>query len=404
MTNKAFKSITNVLTSSFEEESLNSIELMAMNILDECNFDYVLISKPVDETCNAVITELALSKDGKMDNFSYSLADTPCDNVFNQEGICSYGQNVANLFPNDHLLEEMGIQSYIGAPLYDKNKKITSIIVFLGKETVTDEDTTKLVIDFFSHVISLEKYKFDLQNEKKELEKQILHEDRLRVLGEMTASIGHEINNPLAVINGKVTNLLHRLEKDKYDKEILTKDLTTIQKHTLRIASLTDQFMSFSKKTDEFDKFSLNRFLEEEIQISKHIFKKTKITFNSNFHTSDDQYIYGSKPQLSQIIINILINAKDALESTENPTINLRSQFLNDKIIITISNNGPEIEKSEKEKIFNPFHSTKSPEKGTGLGLSISHKIITNHQGTLSCESSNEWTNFVITLPSFNEI
>ena len=250
-----------------------------------------------------------------------------------------------------------------------------------------------------------DKYKIQIE-ELKNSHEQILQADKLKALGEMSANISHEINNPLTVASGNNELLGFSLESEDLNeqKENIINCHQNITSSLERISKIINNMKDFLHKSDDVKEYiNLQHIIENSIlQLKDRISDsdvKIKVTTQN-----PDIIILANQLKLEQVIINILNNAIDAVQesNTSNPLINI--EILPDKlkssVCIKISDNGPGIKNENREKIFQTFFTTKEVGKGTGLGLSISRRIIQSHQGNLELGDSSSGAQFIITLPS----
>jgi len=239
-------------------------------------------------------------------------------------------------------------------------------------------------------------YHFIIKNvsEKRQMERQIAQADKLAALGELSAGVAHEINNPLGIILGYTQLLLKEEPKHK-------EDLKIIEKHVQNCKTVVSDLLSFSRKGSvEMSVVDINKVVDGVIKfLSNHSdFRNIEMTLNP--HTGDRLNIFGNEQELAQVIINLVINACHAVDGKGR--IDIATQKTEQrKILIMVKDNGKGIEKKNLSKIFDPFFTTKPVGQGTGLGLSVGYGIIKRHQGDIRVESSREkGTLFTISLPA----
>lgn len=227
--------------------------------------------------------------------------------------------------------------------------------------------------------------------EMKKMEEQMMHSEKLASLGRLTAGITHEIGNPLTSVFSFV-QILKEMEQDEFKKE----SLETIYFHISRIADILKQLSGFSKTPPvELKPLKINSLIESSLSLIQYDKRAKDITIVRDFWT-DMPEITTDGNQLSQVIVNIILNAVDAMP--EGGTLTIRSRVRDDKVVIIFEDTGVGIPKENISRIFDPFFTTK--EKGTGLGLAVSYSIIKKLNGGLTVESEvNKGTRFVITLP-----
>ncbi|CAM4064073.1 ATP-binding protein [Lederbergia lenta] len=219
-----------------------------------------------------------------------------------------------------------------------------------------------------------------------------VHEDRLYLLGQMTASFVHEFRNPLTVVNGFI-QLLHAENPKLPYIELILNELDQLK------FQIT-QFLLLSKnEIAEIDIsiFTLNELLE---QIATFIYPRLlEVNVELESDLEKNLYIRGKVEEVRQVIINIIFNAIEVVsEQASGSVIYIKGYQEDDNVILALSNTGPKIPESVIQNIFEPFMTTKK--KGTGLGLYISKQIIEKHGGRILCQSDSNLTTFKIILPS----
>jgi len=246
--------------------------------------------------------------------------------------------------------------------------------------------------------------------EQQMLEKKFLQAQKMEAVGTLAGGIAHDFNNKLAAITGNIF-LLKR--KTKQQPELL-ENIKTIEKLSFEAAELVRQLLTFAR-VDRIEKstFSLTSLMKESIKMHR-VALPENIVFETDFNT-DPLFIDGNATQIQQVLINIMNNARDALESEKKPRLTIHLEKVPaDKAFrqafpelkskqharITISDNGAGILKKNIEKIFEPFFTTKKVGKGTGLGLSMAYGAVKSHGGEISVTSkARQGTAFDIYLP-----
>lgn len=229
---------------------------------------------------------------------------------------------------------------------------------------------------------------------------QLLSASKFAALGEMAGGIAHEINNPLAVIKSLSGQLQEVLDDEPMDRSLLKSMADEIEKTTDRIAKIVSGMRSFSRNgsQDGIRLFDLQKVIEETLGFCRERFKNasTKVEFEG---LKRELLIEGRATEISQVVLNILNNAQDAIAQEKEKWIQIVVRELPEAVEIQITDCGKGIAPDIRDKIFQPFFTTKPIGQGTGLGLGISFGIIRTHGGTLSLDSQCANTRFVIHLP-----
>lgn len=234
-----------------------------------------------------------------------------------------------------------------------------------------------------------------VQSELDSKRKAEVHSNKLRALGEMSAGIAHEINNPLAIIDGNsriLSKFLNDPEKFKTKQDQIINACSRIQK-------ITNGLRKFSRtsENEEHKVHRLERLIEESLVLLGTKLRKVNAKIEYDFE--ENLEIVCNQLEIEQVFVNIIGNAFDAIAECEEKWIKIRATSDAQKTVIQITNAGPQISPEVQEKLFQPFFTTKAVGSGTGLGLSISKGLIENHGGSLMLNNSFKNTCFEIRLP-----
>lgn len=222
--------------------------------------------------------------------------------------------------------------------------------------------------------------------------------EKLASVGTLAAGVSHEINNPIGVIKNKVQILRYRIEDgDQQDK--LLSELDVVDKHVKRIAKITDGLLQFSRDTPfELRPLDLGSLLREAADLVRVPYQTAGVDLKLEAAVPADVLVRGSSNHLLQVLINILLNAKDA--SIAGSIVELSCGLTGHEVVLLVRDHGQGIDPALLEKVFDPFFTTKDVDKGTGLGLAISHGIVERHNGRIEIESEVDLgTCFRIVLP-----
>ncbi len=226
---------------------------------------------------------------------------------------------------------------------------------------------------------------------------------RLASIGQLAAGVGHEINNPLAIISGHISIVKEDLKDPEVNREKVITRLNKIDNSIDRIANIVNTLRNFARSDEgQLTKFDPYLLAEETKETLFELYSKenTSITIVGEHKRRS---IFGNKNRMQQVFINLLNNAKDAMTDLDLKPITLEVTYLGDKIKITISDIGSGIPDDLKEKIFTPFFTTKQVNKGTGIGLSLVSAIVREHNGVLDIESTiGKGSSFSVTLPVYS--
>jgi len=235
-------------------------------------------------------------------------------------------------------------------------------------------------------------------SEKRTLEKQLIHTQKMESIGTLAAGIAHEVGNPLASISALV-QVARRSTEDPF----ISEKLDLVKSQVTRISKIIRDLVDFSRPSDfELQRVNINECLKEAIEITKVGTKSKNIEYNVKL--SDElPNLPLVADQLEQVFVNILLNAVDAINELKDDRekyIAIESALAEDEVIIIFTDSGSGISEENLNKIFEPFFTTKSQGRGTGLGLWVSYGIIKSFQGNIEVKSKvSKGTTFTIKLP-----
>lgn len=217
------------------------------------------------------------------------------------------------------------------------------------------------------------------------------HNDKMQSLGVLSAGLAHELRNPLTAIKTFIDLIPMKIENEDFRKELLN----IVPRELARLNDLVSSLLNYSKpKNPKPKKIKLDNVLDEVLILFKKNLQEKSIKITKN---NTDIYLFVDESQLKQILINIIINSIDAIES--DGLINIESMVIEKKASIIISDNGIGIPKEILNKLFEPFYSSKS--SGYGIGLSITERLIKENNGAIKIYSEvGLGTKVIIQLPT----
>jgi len=348
-----------------------------------------------------------------------------------------YLQNIDYTISSTMLLEDGSIpknpNSLIYLPLQVKNKIIGLIsIQAYDKNAYTNHhlDILKTLASYTSAALYNATSFEDLQhtlNELKFTQEQLVHSEKMASLGELTAGIAHEIQNPLNFVNNfsEVSNELidemneeiakGDLEEAKAIAEDIKQNLKKINHHGKRADGIVKGMLQHSRSSNgQKEPTDINVLADEYLRLAYHGLRAKNKSFNATLETHFDETIgkINIIPQdIGRVILNLITNAFYVVKQKKEqhpegyvPTVTVSTEKTKEGILITVKDNGNGIPEAIKDKIFQPFFTTKPTGQGTGLGLSMSYDIVTKgHGGILEVTSEAlKGSEFIIILPIDN--
>lgn len=299
----------------------------------------------------------------------------------------------ANGIPKGH----PPLDTFMGVPIHYNGQAFAMIGIANNRAGYRLEDYHFLTpfFDLVGEMIQTIKLSEELENQRR----LSLHNAKLASIGELAAGVGHEINNPLAIILGQIEMLRMRLEaKGELDASFET-FFSKMIRGIDRISSIVKGLRTFARMDkNEMVEFDLKDLLTETVEMLEEIYRTEGIAMSVLL--PQELKTYGNRGRLQQVLVNLLNNARDAMSHSSEKKLSIEAQVQTNKIILRITDTGSGVSPSLREKIFEPFFTTKEVNKGTGIGLSLALSIIRDHQGELSLEQpEHPGTTFVIRLP-----
>lgn len=316
------------------------------------------------------------------------------------------GKNIMDLFPND---EQERIQEVIKKTLNDGLAQNEEFILHKANQTEFMSEISLTLIRGNNGIPNAFMAIIRDISERKKTEQQLIHTERMAGLGEMAAGIAHEINQPLNIMSLSFENILYDIKMKKTIDEVsLHNRSEKIFESIFRIEKIIDHIRDFSREQQDYilTLFDVNESIINAESMVAEQFRLKNIEL-INVMNKKNSKVAGNTYKFEQVILNLLLNAKDALQEKEaisdqkfHKLIEITTLEDEGNIFVEIADNGIGIKPDELHKIMLPFYSTKEPGKGTGLGLSISFGIIKEMNGNIEVTSDlSSGTKMRIRLP-----
>ncbi len=328
------------------------------------------------------------------DVFEYDIQGTPCAEVIGRK-LTYYPDRVQELFPKDTWLQEMGIESYLAVPLFDGAGEPLGHLGVMHDKPMEEATFAESILRVFASRAGAElerkRAEADLENSHEELRQA----QKMEVIGGLAGGIAHDFNNLLTVINGYSEILLEELPSHFPHRQ----EIEGIHRAGDRAASLTRQLLAFSRKQMlKLESVNVNDLITElVVMLERIISEKIEI----RFHKSSQQLLVrADSGQIQQALLNIVINAQDAMNEGGQLTLQtslvpagssgglgLAMDESADHVQILVKDTGQGMEEETKRRLFEPFYTTKEIGKATGLGLAVVYGIMKQHDGYIAVES-----------------
>lgn len=241
-------------------------------------------------------------------------------------------------------------------------------------------------------------------SKQKEQEQLLIQQTRLAAMGEMIGNIAHQWRQPLNALGLILQNLKFSYEIGELDEKMIDKSVKKATLLTENMSKTIDDFRNFFRPNKAKENFKINEGITKAVELIESTFEHNNIKLEKDFVSSEIEF-FGFANEFSQVILNLLTNAKDAVleNKIENPLIIIQTKIDDKYIYISIKDNGLGIKDEIINKIFEPYFTTKDEGKGTGIGLYMSKIIIENNMnGKIEVKNEQNGANIIIKLPIKN--
>ena len=283
-------------------------------------------------------------------------------------------------------------------PIWEKDGKIQKFIHIsrdITQHKKEEEEITR----------RLEQMVEDRTRQVKETHEKLLHQDKMSSLGKLSASVVHEINNPIAGILNLIMLMQRIMAEDTLGQNEMQQFqhyLSLMETETRRTSRIVSNLLAFSRQSKmEPKRLNLNRLVEQTLLLNSNLLKMDGVKVESRLDP-DLPDLLGSEDQLQQVFMNLVSNASEAMGAGEGGVLTIETKHLlgEDKLQINFTDTGCGIPEENIPKLFEPFFTTKKKGKGVGLGLSVAYGIVQEHSGSIYVKSEvGRGTTFQVKLP-----
>ena len=369
--------------------------------------DFILVITPDMEIieCNeSFLTKMRYSRKdviGKKCHEVYHKIDHPCNNGLTDCPLKEVVRNKRQIRKIQTRLMPDGEKRYYEVniyPIWEKDGKIQKFIHISRDITQHKKEEEEI-----TH--RLEQMVEDRTRQVKETHEKLLHQDKMSSLGKLSASVVHEINNPIAGILNLIMLMQRIIEEDTLgpnEADKFKQYLSLMETETRRTSRIVSNLLAFSRQSKmEPKRVNLNRLIEQTLFLNSNLLKIDGVKVENQLDL-DLPDLLGSEDQLQQVFMNLVSNATEAMEATGGGVLTIESSHLlgEDSLQINFKDTGPGIPEENIPKLFEPFFTTKKKGKGVGLGLSVAYGIIQEHGGSIYVKSKmGQGTAFQVKLP-----
>jgi PAS domain S-box-containing protein len=344
------------------------------------------------------------------ENFEFNITDTPCEKVLHGE-VCCYKQGLQGLFPRDKLLADWQAESYLGVPMLDRSNRVIGHIAILNNKPMEADvravDLLKIFASRAAAELKRQKAEEELRAALQEGERMreelahLAHQNRVSTMGELAASLAHEIKQPISAAMTDARTCSRWLTRDHPDLAEAQTAASRVVKDVARASEIIGRVKSlFKKDCLQREEVDINELIQEMIALLRSEASRHSISIHRDF-SIDLPPIMADRVQLQQVLMNLMLNSIEAMKSMDTPgKLTIKSQQDDSgQLLISVVDTGVGVLPEKIEQIFNAFFTSKP--QGTGMGLAISRSIIVSHGGRLWAVSNPEsGATFHFTLPT----
>ncbi len=223
------------------------------------------------------------------------------------------------------------------------------------------------------------------EQELRDKQEQLVQAGKMATLGELTTGVAHELNNPLNNIGLFVGNVIDHVRLRQIDEKLILRDLEKVMGQVKKATEIISHLRTFGRAAPvSIGRVSLRDVVERSLSLMHEQLRLRQIDARLQSGGGQEPIVEGNSIQLEQVVINLLTNARDALESATRKVISIECGVAGSVVSLVVRDTGPGIPDGLERRIFDPFFTTKEVGTGTGLGLSITYAILEDHRGRIS--------------------
>ncbi len=365
-----------------------------------------------DEESQQLVLQAVYRKKGIDENQEISLSATIAEQVMKTgESLLISDAGVDERFKEAESIVIQGIRSTMCVPIKIKDRILGILYVDTKGKVVsfTHDDLEMLTAISHQAAVAIENSQLfenlhKVNQELKQQQSQLIESEKLSALGKLASGVAHEINNPMTSILGYSQLIFQQLGKQNLDEQKIkecAEFAEIVESEAHRCQSIVQTLLQFGRrKKEEMVLTDVNKPIESALAIARFHMKKSHIEIKRELLASVAS-IMADRNQLEQVFLNLIINARDAMEK-QGGTLLISSCNTDQKeVVVKFSDTGCGIPEDKIEEIFKPLYTTKEEGKGTGLGLSITQDILEHHKAKIEVDSVvGKGTTFTIRFPA----
>jgi C4-dicarboxylate-specific signal transduction histidine kinase len=302
------------------------------------------------------------------------------------------------------LVHIMGDLNESNRRLADQRKAMLHILKDSHRSNQRLGDSRKAMIHIMGDLRETTQEMERREQELRDKQEQLVQAGKLATLGELTTGVAHELNNPLNNIGLFIGNATDQLRLGLLDPKRLEHELEKALEQVRKATAIISHLRTFGRAAPvSVERVDVDEVIERSLSLMQEQLRLRGIEIELDL-CAEELIVLGNAIQLEQVFINLLTNARDALEESPQKTIRIATENDGEEIRIAFADTGSGIAAEVEQRIFDPFFTTKEVGTGTGLGLSITYSIVKEHGGEISVSSEpGGGARFLVTLPVSDE-
>jgi len=389
-------------TISLESERARDMQTILNGIQD-----FILVITPdrqIVDVNEAFLKQMGYAREEVLGRQCHEVFQGRDQNCNHGKLICPLNETIRNKRPSLQVLtrqDHNGEKRYVEVavfPIWEKDGKISRFIE-ISRDITDRKKEEEEITNRLEHMVE------ERTRQLEETHAKLIHQDKMASLGKLSASVVHEINNPIAgILNLEmlIKRILEEGPPSQKDLNRFIEYLTLMETETRRIGRIVSNLLAFSRQSKlELKQIKLNRLIEKTLFLNDNLLKLHRVNVEKRLDP-DLPDLVGSEDQLQQVLMNFISNASEAMNSAGGGVLTIESRHIpgDQSVEVAFEDNGIGIPKKNLPRLFEPFFTTKKKGKGVGLGLSVAYGIIEEHEGSIHVASElGQGTRISIRLP-----
>lgn len=380
---------------------------LVQRLAQSLGVDVALVTECLDYPESHVRTLAFWHDEGFIENIEFDVVGTPCEDVLGNGQFCYYPRGLTERYP-EWAAEDGGVESFIGIPIHAPNDdRIIGHIAAYHRQPLVDRRVVESVFRIIAARAGAELQRVQAERARRDAEdraRQHLHElahvSRQHSMGEMASALAHEIRQPLTSILCSCNAAQRVLDRDESDPALIRQNLERACRSAENVNDIIKSLSRYTRKAEpQREPADIESVVRNTVELFRSEARSSDITLTMNLPTRLPA-VDIDRVLIPQVIMNLLRNAVDAVDAsaaTREVHLEANIDAAGERLVVSVSDTGKGIDPQLRERLFEPFASSKSD--GMGIGLSLSRSLIEDHGGALWYDAAAPRTTFRFSLP-----